>query len=144
MSITAIIVVYAVTWFMVFFIVLPIRFVSQGDTGSVVPGHPAGGTGGRECAAQGLDHDGGRHGGLGDHLRHHPVGRDLGARLRFQRRDGACPCSRWNRWVKVAAPITGTSRLTTGIDSGAAISAPASQSVEAWRLRRLRAPSRPR
>ena len=42
MSITAVIVVFAVTWFMVFFIVLPIRFVSQADTGSVVPGTPAG------------------------------------------------------------------------------------------------------
>ncbi len=42
MSITAVIVVYAVTWFMVFFIVLPIRFVSQGDAGSVVPGTPPG------------------------------------------------------------------------------------------------------
>jgi predicted secreted protein len=40
MSITAAIVLYAVTWFMVFFIVLPIRFVSQGDTGEVVPGTP--------------------------------------------------------------------------------------------------------
>ena len=42
MSITAIIVVFAVTWFMVFFIVLPIRFVSQAEAGSVVPGTPAG------------------------------------------------------------------------------------------------------
>lgn len=42
MSITAVLVVFAVTWFMVFFIVLPIRFVSQGDTGSVVPGTPPG------------------------------------------------------------------------------------------------------
>ena len=42
MSITAILVVYAVTWFMVFFIVLPIRFVSQADAGSVVPGTPRG------------------------------------------------------------------------------------------------------
>jgi predicted secreted protein len=42
MSITAAIVVFAVTWFMVFFIVLPLRFVSQGDTGKVVPGTPAG------------------------------------------------------------------------------------------------------
>jgi len=41
MSITAVIVVFAVTWFMVFFIVLPIRFVSQADAGSVVPGTPA-------------------------------------------------------------------------------------------------------
>ena len=42
MSITSVIVVFAVTWFMVFFIVLPIRFVSQGDAGSVVPGTPRG------------------------------------------------------------------------------------------------------
>jgi predicted secreted protein len=42
MSITSAIVLYAVTWFMVFFIVLPIRFVSQGDTGEVVPGTPPG------------------------------------------------------------------------------------------------------
>lgn len=42
MSITSAIVLYAVTWFMVFFIVLPIRFVSQGDAGKVVPGTPAG------------------------------------------------------------------------------------------------------
>ncbi len=41
MSITAVLVVYAVTWFMVFFIVLPLRFVSQGEAGSVVPGTPS-------------------------------------------------------------------------------------------------------
>ncbi len=41
MSITAVIVVYAITWFMVFFIVLPLRFVSQADSGSVVPGTPS-------------------------------------------------------------------------------------------------------
>lgn len=42
MTITAALVLYAVTWFMVFFIVLPIRFRSQGDAGEVVPGTPAG------------------------------------------------------------------------------------------------------
>lgn len=42
MSITGAIVLFAVTWFMVFFIVLPIRFVSQGDAGEVVPGTPKG------------------------------------------------------------------------------------------------------
>ena len=41
MSITAVIVVFAVTWFMVFFCVLPLRLVSQGDAGSVTPGTPA-------------------------------------------------------------------------------------------------------
>ncbi|MCF1707392.1 DUF1467 family protein [Tabrizicola sp. J26] len=40
MSITAILVVFAVTWFMVFFLVLPFRFRSQADSGSVVPGTP--------------------------------------------------------------------------------------------------------
>ncbi len=42
MSITAAIVVYAVTWFMVFFIVLQVRVTAQGDTDSVVPGTPRG------------------------------------------------------------------------------------------------------
>ncbi len=41
MSVTAALVLYSVTWFMVFFIVLPIRFKSQADAGSVVPGTPA-------------------------------------------------------------------------------------------------------
>jgi predicted secreted protein len=40
MSITAAFVLFSVTWFMVFFVVLPLRFVSQGDAGSVVPGTP--------------------------------------------------------------------------------------------------------
>lgn len=40
MTITAAIVLFSVTWFMVFFIVLPLRFVSQGDAGEVVPGTP--------------------------------------------------------------------------------------------------------
>ena len=42
MSITAVIVVYAVTWFMVFFIALQVRVVSQRDSGHVVPGTPPG------------------------------------------------------------------------------------------------------
>ncbi len=41
MSVTAALVLYSVTWFMVFFIVLPIRFKSQGETGNVVPGTPS-------------------------------------------------------------------------------------------------------
>jgi predicted secreted protein len=41
MTITAALVLYSVTWFMVFFVVLPIRFQSQADTGHVVPGTPA-------------------------------------------------------------------------------------------------------
>ncbi len=40
MSITAVIVIYAVVWFMVFFIVLPLRFTSQAEAGNVVPGTP--------------------------------------------------------------------------------------------------------
>lgn len=40
MSITAALILFAVTWFMVFFLVLPIRFTSQADKGEVVPGTP--------------------------------------------------------------------------------------------------------
>lgn len=40
MTITAAIVVFAVTWFMVFFIVLPLRLTTQGDAGEVTPGTP--------------------------------------------------------------------------------------------------------
>ncbi len=40
MTITAAIVLFAVTWFMVFFMVLPLRFVSQADAGAVEPGTP--------------------------------------------------------------------------------------------------------
>ena len=41
MTITAAIVLFAVTWFMVFFIVLPLNLTTQGDTGKVEPGTPA-------------------------------------------------------------------------------------------------------
>ena len=40
MTITAAIVLFSVVWFMTFFVVLPLRFVSQGDAGEVVPGTP--------------------------------------------------------------------------------------------------------
>ncbi len=40
MTITAAIVLFAVIWFMVFFIVLPLRMVSQDEAGEVVPGTP--------------------------------------------------------------------------------------------------------
>ncbi len=40
MSITAALIVFAVTWFMVFYLVLPMRFHSQQDAGVVVPGTP--------------------------------------------------------------------------------------------------------
>ncbi len=42
MSITAALVVFAVTWFMVLFLVLPVRLETQGDRGEVVPGTHAG------------------------------------------------------------------------------------------------------
>lgn len=42
MSITGAIVLYAVTWFMVFFVVLQVRVTAQSDTGHVVPGTPPG------------------------------------------------------------------------------------------------------
>ncbi|GGL59877.1 DUF1467 family protein [Wenxinia marina] len=38
MTITAAFVLYAVIWFMTFFIVLPLRLTTQGETGEVVPG----------------------------------------------------------------------------------------------------------
>ena len=40
MTITAAFVLFSVTWFMVFFCVLPLRHVSQADAGEVVPGTP--------------------------------------------------------------------------------------------------------
>jgi predicted secreted protein len=40
MSITAAIVLFAVTWFMVFFVILPLRITSQAEAGKVVPGTP--------------------------------------------------------------------------------------------------------
>jgi len=40
MTITAAIVLFSVTWFLVFFCVLPLRFVSQAEAGSVEPGTP--------------------------------------------------------------------------------------------------------
>jgi predicted secreted protein len=35
-------VLYAVIWFLTLFVVLPLRLVTQGDAGTVVPGTPAG------------------------------------------------------------------------------------------------------
>ena len=40
MTITAALILFAITWFMVFFMVLPIRFTSQAQAGEVVPGTP--------------------------------------------------------------------------------------------------------
>jgi len=42
MGITSALVLYAVIWFMVFLIALPIRVKTQGDLGDVVPGTHAG------------------------------------------------------------------------------------------------------
>lgn len=41
MTITGAIVLYSVTWFMVFFMVLPLRFRSQSEAGIIEPGTPA-------------------------------------------------------------------------------------------------------
>lgn len=40
MTITGALVLFSITWFMVFFCVLPLRFTSQEDQGEVVPGTP--------------------------------------------------------------------------------------------------------
>ena len=42
MAVTSAIVLYAVIWFMVMFVVLPIRLRTQGDEGEIVPGTQAG------------------------------------------------------------------------------------------------------
>ncbi|RYH08567.1 DUF1467 family protein [Tropicimonas sp. IMCC6043] len=41
MAITSALVLLAVIWFMVLFIVLPLRLTTQGEAGDVVPGTPA-------------------------------------------------------------------------------------------------------
>jgi predicted secreted protein len=40
MTITGALILYSVTWFMVFFCVLPLRFTAQSDTDTIVPGTP--------------------------------------------------------------------------------------------------------
>ncbi len=42
MAITSAIVLFAVIWFMTFFVALPIRLKTQGDAGEIVPGTHAG------------------------------------------------------------------------------------------------------
>lgn len=42
MAPTSAIVLYAVVWFMVMFVTLPLRRRTQGDEGNIVPGTPAG------------------------------------------------------------------------------------------------------
>ena len=41
MAVPSALVVFAVLWFLVLFVVLPLRMQSQGDAGDVVPGTPA-------------------------------------------------------------------------------------------------------
>ncbi len=42
MGITSAFVLFAVIWFLVLFLVLPLRLVTQGETGNIVPGTPPG------------------------------------------------------------------------------------------------------
>jgi len=42
MTIVSIVVLFAMTWFMTFLTILPLRVVSQGEAGEVVPGTPVG------------------------------------------------------------------------------------------------------
>jgi predicted secreted protein len=42
MAITSALVLLSVIWFMTLFVVLPLRLTTQGDSGSIVPGTPAG------------------------------------------------------------------------------------------------------
>lgn len=41
MNLTGGIILFAVIWFMIFFMVLPVRFKSQAEAGEIVPGTPA-------------------------------------------------------------------------------------------------------
>lgn len=41
MSITSALVLFSIIWFMVFFVVLPLRLKTQGEAGDVVPGTPS-------------------------------------------------------------------------------------------------------
>lgn len=41
MTVTAAVVLFAVIWFMVLFVVLPLRLTTQGEAGAVVPGTPS-------------------------------------------------------------------------------------------------------
>ena len=50
MAITSAIVLYAVIWFLTLFFVLPMRLVTQGDAGEVVPGTPEGAPAGEVMA----------------------------------------------------------------------------------------------
>jgi predicted secreted protein len=157
------IVLYLVIWFMVLFIVLPIRLETQGDKGEVEPGTP-------ESAPANLDMwkkarlitwVGARLGGdrgrdpVGRHQRpRHRLVRAHGARFFWRGMTGggaggpprphARRSSRWKRCVNAAAPRIGTSRFTTGTASGRAMSAPASQICPrsgAGRPARRRAPA---
>jgi len=41
MNATAAVVLYVVIWFLVFFVILPLRLKTQGEAGEVVPGTPS-------------------------------------------------------------------------------------------------------
>ena len=57
MSIISAIVLFAIVWFMVFFIALPIRLKTQGDVGEIVPGTHAGAPAEHQLKKKGLDHN---------------------------------------------------------------------------------------
>ena len=57
MSITSAIVLFAIVWFMVFFIALPIRLKTQGDVGEIVPGTQAGAPAEHQLKKKSLDHN---------------------------------------------------------------------------------------
>lgn len=86
MGITSALVLFAVVWFMTFFVVLPLRLTTQGEAGEVVPGThksaPADaqiGGGPKSRPIGGAD--------LGGSCHNHFVGLDFGARFRLVRPD---------------------------------------------------------
>ena len=91
MSITSAIVLYAVIWFMVFLIVIPIRLQTQGDVGRIVPGTHAGSARGAQSQEKGVDHHVCQHRFMDRDCRDHPVRLDHRARSGLLWPDGACP-----------------------------------------------------
>lgn len=74
MTITAAIVLFAIIWWTVFF-VLPVRFKSQSEAGSVVPGIAAIGARSDHAEAEGLDHHRHYSGAVRDPVSDHHLGK---------------------------------------------------------------------
>jgi len=99
MSITSAIVLFAIIWFMVFFIAIPIRLETQGDRGDIVPGTHASSPEVHN-KKESLDHHLGDVCFLGDCLRHYRFRPADYARHRLLQPNGSAACKR-NRVLNV-------------------------------------------